>query len=113
MKTNQIIIIIFLSILNFSFQTKSKDIPIQEPKVDLEELQSDFMKWWTYYYNNITLSSDFIGLTDKLDTIGKKQFLEELITSNYIPLKLKSSERTDTYKLVELDSSAHEGIGST
>ena len=49
MKTNQIIIIIFLAILNFSFQTKSEDIPIQEPKVDLEDLQSDFMKWWTYY----------------------------------------------------------------
>ena len=119
MKKHQIITILLLSIFVFSCKEKSEKIKLSEqvenldPKVNLIELKIDFMKWWTYHSNNITLSSNFTGLNEKLDTIEKKQFLEKLITSNYIPIKLKSNKGLATYKLFKLDSSANKSIGTT
>ncbi|QTD39213.1 TlpA family protein disulfide reductase [Polaribacter batillariae] len=119
MKKHQIITILLLFIFVFSCKEKSEKTKLSEqvenldPKVNLTELETDFMKWWTYHSKNITLSSNFTGLNEKSDTIEKKQFLEKLITSNYIPIKLKSNERLETYKLFELDSFANKSIGST
>ncbi|MCG6190318.1 TlpA family protein disulfide reductase [Maribellus maritimus] len=119
MKKNQLIAILLLSIFVFSCNEKSKQTQLTvkvetlEPNVNISELTSDFMKWWTYYSYNISLSSDFTGLNEQSETIDKKQFLEKLITGNYIPLKIKSDNKIETYKLYQLDSIADKGIGST
>lgn len=119
MKKHQIITILLLSTFVFSCNDKLKQnqsteqIENLEPKINLNELETDFMKWWTYHSDNISLSSNFIGLNEQSDTIDKKQFLEKLSTSNYIPIKLKSDGGFETYKLFKLNSSANESIGST
>lgn len=121
MTTTNLIAILTLSILLFSCKEKgkteknsvSKEVENFEPKVDLNEIESDFIKWWTYYSYNISLSSNFTGLDEESDTIEKKQFLEKLITASYIPVKMKSGNKVNTYKLVKLDSGANESIGST
>lgn len=119
MKKPQIFTILLLLIFVSSCKEKSEKTQLSEqvnnlePKINLTELETDFMKWWTYQSNNIILSSNFTGLNEKSDTIEKKQFLEKLITSNYIPLKLKSNEGIETYKLFKLDSSANKSIRST
>jgi hypothetical protein len=59
------------------------------------------------------LSSSFIGLNEKCSKIDKKQFLEELTTKNFIPLKLKSIDGIEQYKLYRLQSSASKGIRTT
>ena len=71
------------------------------------------MKWWTYHTDNISLSSNFVGLSEQSDTIDKNQFLEKLVTGNYIPLKIKSENKDKTYKLFKLDSNADKDIGTT
>lgn len=119
MKKLQLITILLLSIFVFSCNEKSKKTQLTEkvetlePNVNISELTSDFMKWWTYYSYNISLSSDFTGLNEQSDTIDKRQFLEKLITGNYIPLKIKSDDKIETYKLYQLDSNADKGIGRT
>ncbi len=119
MKKLQLIAILLLSIFVFSCNEKSKKTQLTEkvetlePNVNISELTSDFMKWWTYYSYNIFLSSDFTGLNEQSDTIDKRQFLKKLITGNYIPLKIKSDDKTETYKLYQLDSIADKGIGRT
>lgn len=113
--------IIILASLLFSCKGKeqkesplpTKKVAILEPSIDVNELQSDFTKWWTYHSLNISLSSDFIGLNEQSDTIEKKQFLEKLATKSYIPLKLQSSAGVESYKLFKLDAKADDGIGST
>ncbi|QNK78329.1 TlpA family protein disulfide reductase [Winogradskyella sp. PAMC22761] len=118
MKKHQIITILLLF---FVFSCKDKPEKTQlseqlenlEPKINLNELETDFMKWWTYHSNNISLSLNFTSLNERSDTIEKKQFLEKLITSKFIPVKLKSNEGFETYKLFKLDSSANKSIGST
>lgn len=84
-----------------------------ETKIDLKEMESNFMKWWTYYNNNISLSSNFIGLNEQSDTIGKKQFLEKLTSGKFIPIQLKSKNNIQIYALHKLDSLADKSIGST
>lgn len=119
MKKRQIITILLLSTFVFSCTEKSKktqslkQVEVIEPKINLTELETDFVKWWSYHSKNISLSSNFIGLNEKSDTIEKKQFLEQLITSNYVPLKLKSNAGFEKYKLFKLDSSANKSIRST
>jgi peroxiredoxin len=119
MKKLQLIAILLLSIFVFSCNEKSKKTQLTEkvetlePNVNISEITSDFMKWWTYYSYNISLSSDFTGLNEQSDTIDKRQFLKELITGNYIPLRIKSDGKTESYKLYQLDSIADKGIGRT
>ena len=119
MKKLQLITIFLLSIFVFSCNENSKKthltekVQTLEPNVNISELTSDFMKWWTYFSYNISLSSDFTGLNEQSDTIDKKQFLEKLTTGNYIPLKIKSDDKIETYKLYQLDSIADKVIGST
>jgi peroxiredoxin len=119
MKKLLLITILLLSIFVFSCKEKLKNIQLTEkvetlePKVNINELKSDFIKWWTYHSYNISLSSNFTGLNEQSDTIEKKQFLEKLITANYIPLKMKSNNKDNTYKLFRLDSNADKSIGST
>lgn len=119
MKKLQLITILLLSIFVFSCNEKSKKtqfsekVEMLEPKVNIGELTSDYMKWWTYHSYNISLSSNFVGLNEQSDTIDKKQFLENLITGNYIPLKIKSDDKAKTYRLFKLDSNADKSIRST
>jgi peroxiredoxin len=121
MRTLKIISVIIISITLFSCkenngnenQLAPEKIEIIEPNINLNGLVTDFTKWWTYHTNNISLSSNFNGLNEKSDTIAKKQFLEKLITGNYIPLKIKSNTEFNTYKLFELDSNANRSIGKT
>ena len=120
MRTYQIIKILFLlPLLFFTCKEKSEEklvsdkIEILEPKVDFNKIQTDFIQWWTYHSYNISLSSNFIGLNEKSDTINKELFLEELAYGSFIPLKLKSNDKIEIYKLYKLDSLANKSIGST
>lgn len=114
MKKLQLISFSFLVAAHFSFGGKSEAIAeTLDPQVNPMELQSDFMKWWTYHSNTIMLSSDFDGIDEQSNAVGKKEFLEKLGTGKYIPLRLASDSGVETYKLFLLDSSAHDGIGDT
>lgn len=123
MKKNIRIYTLLISIVVFSCKENPRQIPpdrektitteIEVPKVKSEELITDFMTWWTYFSNNITLSSDFIGLNEKSQIIDKKIFLEQLVTSKYIPIKLESVNDFERYKLYKLGDSADKSIKST
>ena len=84
-----------------------------EPSIDLEELALDFKAWWTYHNQYISLSANFTGLNTQSDTISKRKFLKELLTGNYIPVRMKDHSKLETLKLFRLDSSAHKSIRET
>ncbi len=115
MKKYLIIIILHFSIFSLSCKEKqqiTEKVEKLEPNVNFNDLKTDFQKWWTYHSYNISLSSNFIGLNEKFDTIDKKYFLEELTSGNFIPLKLKSKGGINQYKLYTLDSLSKESIRS-
>ncbi|SHN30960.1 Thiol-disulfide isomerase or thioredoxin [Cyclobacterium lianum] len=118
MSKYQIILPILLHLLFPACKEKSEGnsisgkVGVLDPEVTINKIESDFSEWWTYHSANISLSSDFIGLNEKSDTIHKEQFLEQLTSGDFIPLKLKSADKTEIYKLYELDTLADKGIGS-
>ena len=71
------------------------------------------MKWWTYHNQNISLSSDFKGYSVDQKSMSKKEFLEALITTKYIPIKASSDASNPIYHLHPLSASAVKDIGIT
>lgn len=64
------------------------------PDTDPNLIQQDFMKWYTYHYNTIILSSDFKAIDENSKIINKK-FLKKTnirkIHSNSISIKKRST----------------------
>lgn len=120
MKPIYFISLTIFSMLFFSCQEQKKAeeksiseiVKRLEPEVDVNEIESDFTIWWAYHYNNISLSSDFIGLNEQSDIIEKKEFLEKLITTNFIPIEMQSGNEEIVYKLFRLSANADQSIGT-
>lgn len=84
-----------------------------KPEVDPIEIQTQFVEWWTYQYNNIMLSRDFIALDSDSKEITKEQFLDELSEGNYIPIRLESESTVFYYKLFKIDPKSDTSIKAT
>lgn len=83
------------------------------PNVDVNQLEKDYMKWLTYNYENIYLSSKFVALDISSKEISKGTFLKSLTTGGYIPVELTSTDTTTYYKLFKLENTADKQISST
>ena len=85
-----------------------------KPDVDFKTIESDFMKWWTYHYNTINLSKNFVAINESSEVISKQEFLRTLTSGKHIALKIETEEDDkEKYQLFKLDSNADEGIGTT
>lgn len=71
------------------------------------------MKWWTYHYNKINLTLDFVPIDANSKKITKNAFLKKLITGNYIPIEVKSKDSSPHYKLFKLKDDTNKAIVST
>ena len=106
--------VVLITVFSCNKTTKSQTKPENfEPNVAFAELEKDFMKWWTYQSNTISLSSDFEGFDVEFNKIDKKLFLEKLTTGNFIPLRLSPLNGIEQYKLFKLGVHADERIGTT
>jgi len=94
--------------------SQKTSIENEAPKLDVDVniniLESDFNKWWDYHENNIILSSEFIAINDKSETISKDDFLKSLNTGDYIAVKLVSPDSVKQYQLYKLPNSADKQI---
>jgi hypothetical protein len=52
----------------------------------------NFMDWWSYQYNEIMLSRDFVALDSNSKEISKETFLKELSEGSSIPIRLESDK---------------------
>ena len=109
-----------LFLLMFSCQTTTRNEPAKQLQTESESTQKpdtllernfavnpeailkDFMTWYSYTYYNIHLAQDFIGLDADSVTIHKTDFLTQLETGNYVPLKIKEQNNSPVYKLFRL-----------
>jgi thiol-disulfide isomerase/thioredoxin len=84
--------------------------PIQYPKYIL----SNFMNFWTYWSNDVRLSDDIISYDENDSLIAKDFFLKKVMSGKYLPLKLKSNDSSNYYKLYPIidvtDSAITENI---
>lgn len=98
----KIFTILILSLLIVSCHQKGSES-------NLDDLQENFNLWWSYYNQNIRLSSSFIALNSVSKKIEKSEFLDSLKTGEFIPIK--SSD--NTYQLLKLDKTAKPEISTT
>ena len=84
-----------------------------EPKVNPIEIQKTFMNWWTFYYNEILLSSDFKALDENSKPISKEAFLTKLTDGKFIPIELDSTTNNTYYKLFAIESTSDSSIKAT
>ena len=95
MKNNSLCILSVFALLVFSCNSKTHEGPINEPSVIL----SNYNNFWSYWYNDVRLSDDFIAYNENDSAITKELFLKKVATGNYLPLKLKSLNSLNYYKL--------------
>jgi peroxiredoxin len=73
--------------------------PIEDPNAILKD-QKSFLK---YYNDYLKLSEDFIAFNSSLKVIGKGEFLQQLFSGDYLPLRLTSKD-TPYYKLYKINT---------
>ncbi|MDO9373424.1 MAG: TlpA disulfide reductase family protein [Ferruginibacter sp.] len=66
---------------------------------DAATVLKDFKTWWSYHYQNIHLSEDFVGLDVDSTVISKEQFLVELTYGKFIPIRMGFKDNVSSYKL--------------
>jgi len=91
----------------------TKSISSLEANVKPEKLLKNFPNWWAYHTANISYTETFIALNQDSDTISKGQFLEALSSGEYIPIKMKSASRVNSYFLFPIDTEANVDIANT
>jgi len=103
--------LILLLLFIFTIVSCSEKADCGQPEVNVENLQKDFMKWWTYYNERIDLSSDFTAIDNSSDKISKEAFLQCLMTGIYIPVKLTTKDTSKIYyQIYKLVETADKGI---
>jgi len=80
--------------------------PIQDPKYIL----SNFTNFWTYWYNDVRLSEDFISYDENDSVVTKDFFLKKILSGKYLPLKLKSNDSLNYYKLYQINKVSDSAI---
>jgi peroxiredoxin len=80
------------------------------PEVNPFEIQKKFIDWWSYQYNEIMLSRDFVALDSNSKEIGKEAFLKVLSEGSYIPIRLESDKNLFYYKLFKIEPTADTSI---
>jgi peroxiredoxin len=92
------------------FTSCSSQTKLGNPEVNPAEIQRKFMDWWTYQYNEIMLSRDFVALDSNSKEITKEAFLKVLSEGNYIPIRLESDKDVFYYKLFKIEPTSDTSI---
>jgi peroxiredoxin len=103
----KLVIILFFYMLSCKEENKKSnptpkneknDIVVYSTENEYKKITENFISWWTYYTNEIDLSSNFIALDESSNKMSKKEFIIELTKGKYIPIKEISTNEI-IYKL--------------
>lgn len=76
------------------------------PIIPAADLCKDFTTFWNYYTQNVKLNQDFSAYNNKGETITKEDFLKQLKTGLYFPLRVFSKTDDFAYQLQEIPAKA-------
>ena len=106
----QCFFIIFFFFYLSSFSQSAND---KGPVVHPTEIVKDFMSFLYYQRDHLIWSADYVTLDTSLNTISKKEFLEQLTTGKYLPLKIRISDALPGFQLYGLEKSVDKDIVAT
>lgn len=61
------------------------------------------MNFWTYWYNDVKLSEDFIPYDQNDSIISKDLFLRQVASGEFLPVKYKVNDSLNSYKLYKIE----------
>ncbi len=98
------LLLLLLLAIPFSEYSYSQDIKglDKDHTTDWRTLTDDYMTWYTYTYNNVHLSQDFIGLNVDSAVIDKPAFFNKLLRDKVFAFKIGTKGDNDVYKLYPL-----------
>lgn len=77
------------------------------------EIFRDLMKWLYYERDQLFWSAEYITLDSDLRLIPKKEFLEQLATGRFLPLRINKKDQPLSYQLYVMDSTANKDVVTT
>jgi peroxiredoxin len=89
------LVFVIVCILYGCTTPKNKKIPF----VEVQDIEKNVMSWLYYDRDYMNWSADCIAFNEKDSLIAKKDFLKQLVTGQYIPVRLKSKDSTIQYQL--------------
>lgn len=92
------IFLFFILAYSSCTQTSTYGVPVKDP-ADILKDETSFMK----YLPTLKLSEDFIALNTSSKIITKGEFLEQVSTGAYLPLRLTSNDSV-YYQLYEINT---------
>lgn len=99
-------LILFLSFTCISCNDAKYGEPVKSPAY----LLSSFNNLWNYWNEDIKLSRDFVSFDENDKVISKDVFLEKLSIGGYLPLRLKSNDSLNYYRLYRMSDQVNEDI---
>lgn len=101
MKAQHLLVIALLASVGCKNDKTPKEtrLTVEEPVKTVEELTKSYIGWWTYHYNEVRLSSDFLPIDEDNKQITKEAFLEKVIEGNHLVIETKTTDRKPHYKL--------------
>ena len=80
--------------------------PVTDPKYIL----SSFNNFWSYWYNEVRLSENFVPYNEDDSIVTKDYFLNEVLSGKFFPLKLKSKDSLSYYKLYKISDAVDSSV---
>lgn len=105
MKITTIVVLFFA--LCFVTKKSAGQKLVKEPQAILKSFNS----FWQYWSDEVRLSRDYNALDENGVAISRENFLQQLISGNYLPLKLKGTPE-QVFKLYKLSDNKEENIRS-
>lgn len=106
----KIFIYIIITVALFSSSCKNHVPAHGGPVIEPDHVLSNFMNFWTYWYNDVRLSEDFVPYNENDSVVSKDYFLKEVSSGKYFPLKLKSNDSLNCYKLCKINDTVDKSI---
>jgi peroxiredoxin len=92
----------------FSLASEYKIIKNRNAIQEEDGILKDLNSWWSYTYQNIDLSQDFIALAPNDKILSKRVFLQLLTTGDFYPVKTNNRNHLPCYKLGNLNTTDKE-----
>lgn len=91
-----------LLLLFIGFCVKAQQNGVGKPVVPVAEILKDVRSWVVYDANHLRLTGDFKAYNAQASAISKGEFLKQLSSGNYLPVKLASKDGLLSYQLYKM-----------
>ena len=97
-------------LMSFCFYCQGQDLPapVKRPEIILK----NFTEFWKYWNEYALLDRDYTALDESGKKIAQADFLQQLLSGHYLPLRLKSKEEA-VFKLFRLGPGIDKDISIT